>query len=209
MRYPTSRNETIADGIVHAISITIGVIGAVWLWNYPAMWQSTAMAWAVGIYIIIMVSAFVVSGTYHMTPISDRRVKLRRADHALIFLRIASSYTPLVLILNTPLSYVILAGVWGVALFGFFSKLLFWQGEGGSSMKLYFALSSAMFLLLWQMWIKMDHNAIWLILIGGAVYALGALIYSRKTMPYRYPVWHIFATTASAAFYFAIVLAIS
>ncbi|MFT5796415.1 MAG: hypothetical protein ACI84R_000461, partial [Candidatus Azotimanducaceae bacterium] len=32
MQYPTSKSETIADGIVHAISITIGVIGAIWLW---------------------------------------------------------------------------------------------------------------------------------------------------------------------------------
>lgn len=208
MRYPTSTAETITDGFIHAISISIGVIGAIWLWCYLPMWRSTEMAWGVGIYTVIMVSAFVVSGLYHMTPISQVRIKLRRADHALIFLRIASSYTPLVLIINTPFSYVILAGVWVVALFGFFKKLLFWQGEGGSSMKLYFALSSAMFLLFWQMWVKLDHAAIWLILIGGAVYAIGALIYSRKGMPYRYPVWHVFATSASVAFFFAIVIAI-
>ena len=208
MLYPTSRNEIIADGIIHAISITIGVIGAIWLWCYLPMWRSTGMAWGVGAYIAIMVSAFVISGTYHMTPISLLRIKLRRADHALIFLRIASTYTPLVLIIDTPFAYVVLTGVWIVALLGFFKKLLFWQGEGGSSMVLYFALSSAMILLIRQMWTKLDHNAIWLILIGGAVYAIGALIYSRKDMPYRYPVWHIFATSASVAFFFAIVIAI-
>ncbi|HCI06177.1 MAG TPA: hemolysin III, partial [Sulfitobacter sp.] len=79
----------------------------------------------VGVYIVIMVSAFTVSGVYHMTPISDLRLRLRRADHGLIFLRIASSYTPLVLVINTPFSYVVLAGVWIAALMGFFSKLVF------------------------------------------------------------------------------------
>lgn len=208
MQYPTSKSETIADGAIHAISIIIGMVGAVWLWCYLPMWRSTEMSWAVGTYIVIMVAAFVISGTYHMTPISVLRVKLRRADHAMIFLRIASSQTPLIMMINTPFAYTVLAGVWAIALYGFVLKLFFWQGKGGSSMKLYFAMSSSMFLLIWQMWVKLDHAALWLILIGGAVYAIGALIYSRKDMPYRYPVWHIFATTASAAFFLAIVIAI-
>jgi hemolysin III len=208
MQYPTSTSETIADGIVHAISITISLIGAVWLWCYLPMWRTTEMSVAVSAFIVIMVAAFVISGTYHMTPISDLRLKLRRADHAMIFLRIASSQTPLIMMINTPFAYTILAGVWVVAIYGFVQKVFFWQGTGGSSMKLYFAMSSAMFLLIWQMWVKLDHTALWLILGGGAIYAVGAVIYARKDMPYRYPVWHIFATTASAAFYFAIVIAI-
>lgn len=207
--YPTSKNETIADGVVHAFSISVGLICAVWMWTYPPMWQNTGMAWAVGIYLVIMVCAFIVSGVYHMTPISEARVILRRADHGSIFLRIASTYTPLVLLINTPFSYVILAGVWGVALFGFFSKLIFWQGEGGSSMKLYFALSCAMFLIFWPMWQNLNHNAVLLLLLGGAIYGVGAGIYSRKTMPFRYPVWHVFATTASVVFFLAIALIIS
>ncbi|MDB4212326.1 hemolysin III family protein [Ascidiaceihabitans sp.] len=206
--YPTSRNETIADGIVHALSISLGLYGAVWLWCYLPMWRSTEMSWAVGVYIVIMVSAFTVSGVYHMTPISDLRLRLRRADHGLIFLRIASSYTPLVLVINTPFSYVVLAGVWIAALIGFFSKLVFWKGEGGSSLALYFALSCAMFLLIWPMWQRLYHTSIWLLLGGGATYGIGAIFYSRKTMPYRYPVWHIFVTAASAAFFVAIAIAI-
>lgn len=208
MRYPTSRPETIADGIIHAISILLGIVGAIWLWCYLPMWRTIEMSWAVSAYIIVMVGAFIVSGTYHMTPISDLRVKLRRADHAMIFIRIATTQTPFVLIINTPLAYTVLAAVWVVALYGFIQKLLFWQGVGGSSIKLYTALSSAMVVLLWQMWNSMDHKAVWLILIGGAIYGVGAIIYSSKSMLYRYPVWHIFATTASVAFYIAIVIAI-
>lgn len=209
MRYPTSKSETIADGIVHLISICVGLIATLLMWQSTAMWQSTGMAWAVGIYLAILVSAFVVSGTYHMTPISPLRVALRRADHALIFIRISSSYTPLVLIINTPFAYIILAGVWAVAAFGFANKLLFWEGTGGSSIKLYSALSAAMILLLWPMWQTINHGAIWLILAGGAMYGVGAIIYSRKDMPYRYPVWHIFATSSSMVFYVAIQWAIS
>ena len=159
MQYPTSKSETIADGIIHAISIAIGLIGAVWLWCYLPMWRTTEMSWAVGVYIVLMVAAFVISGVYHMTPISDLRVKLRRADHAMIFLRIASSQTPLIMMINTPFAYTVLAGVWAIALYGFVLKLFFWQGTGGSSIKLYFTMSSSMFLLIWQMWVKLDHTA--------------------------------------------------
>ena len=209
MRYPTSTSETIADGVVHAISVTLAIGAAIWLWRFDPMWQSTGMAWAVGIFDVVMVLALVTSAAYHMTPISPLRARLRRCDHGLIFLRIASTYTPLVLVINTPFSYVVLAGVWAVAFYGTAKKLLFWNAEGTSSIALYVILSWAALLLIWPMWQHLPHNAVWLIALGGALYSIGAVIYSRKSLPYCYPVWHVFSTSASAAFFVAIVLTIS
>lgn len=209
MRYPTSNAETAADGVIHAISVSLAIFGAVWLWRYPPMWQSVAMAWAVGVFIVIMVAALVTSAVYHMTPISPLRATLRRCDHGLIFLRIASTYTPLVLIIDTSFAYVVLAGVWAVALFGTVQKLFFWQADGNSSVAMYAVLSWAAVLLIWPMWVHLPHDGIGFVALGGVLYSIGAVIYSRKTLPYRYPVWHVFATSASVAFYIAIVICIA
>ncbi|WP_390910917.1 hemolysin III family protein [Pseudosulfitobacter sp. SM2401] len=209
MRYPTSNAETAADGVVHAISVSLALFGAVWLWRYPSMWQSPAMAWAVGVFIVIMVVALVTSAVYHMTPISPLRATLRRCDHGLIFLRIASTYTPLVLIINTNFAYVVLAGVWVIALIGTVQKLFFWQADGTSSIAMYAVLSWAAVLLIWPMWVHLPHDGVGFVAVGGVLYSVGAVIYSRKTMPYRYPVWHVFATSASVAFYIAIVICIA
>jgi len=65
-----------------------------------------------------------------------------------------------------------------------------------------------MFLLIWPMWQRLDYTSIWLLLGGGATYGIGAIFYSRKNIPYRYTVWHIFVTAASAALFVAITIAI-
>lgn len=209
MRYPTTNSETIADGVVHAISVALAIGAAIWLWRFAPMWQSPSMAWAVGIFDVLMVAALSISAIYHMTPISPLRARLRRADHGMIFLRIASTYSPLVLVINTPFAYVVLAGVWLVAIIGATSKLFFWKADGKSSIGLYVVLSWAALLLIWPMWLHLPHAALAFVGVGGALYSVGAIIYSRKSLPYRYPVWHVFSTSASAAFFVAIVITIS
>jgi channel protein (hemolysin III family) len=92
-----------------------------------------------------MVGAFAISDVDHMTPILNLSVCLRRADHELVFLRTAYSYAPLVWVIKTPFSHVVLAGVWIAAHISFFSKLVFSQSEGESSLLLYFTLSRVIY----------------------------------------------------------------
>jgi len=57
---------------------------------------------------------------------------LRRVDHAAIYLKIAGTYTPLVVMIGSGFAYLVLAVVWTLALIGVLLKLFFWRTPGGS-----------------------------------------------------------------------------
>ena len=46
--------------------------------------------------------------------------------------------------------------------------------------------------------------SLWAMLAGGLFYSLGAIVYARKTLPYRYSIWHSFVMFGGASFFVAI-----
>ena len=106
---------------------------------------------ALWLYGAIMILAFTASACYHMTPFEEWRPSLRRLDHASIFLKIAGTYTPLVVLIGTGFSYVILAIVWATALFGVARKLFFWSRPGMKSTLLYLGMGWMRVTLAWPM----------------------------------------------------------
>ena len=92
-----TRRELMADAAVHIAGIAFGVAGSIAIVILAAMapldWTERA---AVAVYAAALVSMLGVSATYNMWPVGRRKWILRRADHALIYLMIAGTYTPLV-----------------------------------------------------------------------------------------------------------------
>jgi len=147
---------------------------------------------------------FGVSALYHRINWKDSTKRLlKRFDHANIFLLIAGSYTPItVLSLPEPKAVLLLSLVWGGALLGIGFRV-FWIG---APRWLYVPLYV---LLGWAavMFIVDFFNANWvtmtLILIGGALYTLGALVYGLKRpnpLPGTFGFHEIFHTFTLLAF---------
>ena len=117
--YPKyTRSERVADGSMHLIGVTGSVFGAVALlvWAVPVAtpWQVAAIT----VYAMTLIGTFAASAFYHMTPWESLRPVLRRIDHAAIYLKIAGTYTPLVVMIGSGLAYVMLAIVWALAVIG-------------------------------------------------------------------------------------------
>jgi hemolysin III len=129
--YPSyTRSERVADGSMHAIGVTGAVLGAilmlVWAAPVASPWEITAVA----TYAVTLIATFTASAFYHMTPWESLRPVLRRIDHAAIYLKIAGTYTPLVVMIGSGLAYVVLAVVWAMAIIGMTLKLVFWSTPG-------------------------------------------------------------------------------
>jgi hemolysin III len=88
--------EILADGIVHALGIGLGVLGAITL----VVWAPTSLGafalTAVLVYATALLAMFGISAAYNMWPVSPTKLLLRRFDHSPIYLMIAVTYTPLV-----------------------------------------------------------------------------------------------------------------
>lgn len=203
--YPTySKPERLADGIMHVLgvvgSITASVILIVFVQSFGTVDQQFA-AWVYG---LCMVFAFCASAAYHFTPIEGLRPTLRRLDHAGIFLKIAGTYTPLVVIIGSGFSYFILGMVWAVALFGVIWKVIYWSAPDWRSTLLYVGLGWASLALAWPLIQNIPVQASILTFFGGLIYTLGVIFYRWNSLRFSVAIWHGFVLVASACFFAAI-----
>lgn len=208
MAYPRSLAETLADGSVHVIGLTGSVIGAAILLGHVTTHAPAATVASVSVYLAVLVFAFAASAAYHLLPWDHTRPFLARVDHASIYLKIAGTYTPLVVMLGTVSGYVVLAFVWLVALGGAIAKLSFWSTEGRGSLALYLALGWASVLLIWPMWSNLSGAAMTLVAAGGLTYSAGAVFFAMREFRFQMALWHVFVVAASACFFAAIALSV-
>src|SRR4051812_38646934 len=93
MKWTYDRTEVIADGLVHALGLALGLAGVLSLLVQVSA-QAPARIMAALIYGMGLLTVLSLSATYNLWPISPTKWVLRRFDHAAIYLLIASTYTP-------------------------------------------------------------------------------------------------------------------
>lgn len=206
--YPTyARSERIADGTMHAFGVLGAITGAVILIVWSSGQATASQIAAISIYGATLIATFVASAFYHMTPWESVRPILRRFDHAAIYLKIAGTYTPLVVLIGTGFAYAVLAIVWGLAVVGMVLKLFFWRTPGRFGPALYLIMGWLSLALIWSLWPIVPVSAMVLIAIGGLLYTVGVPFYASETMKFSIAIWHGFVVAASACFFAAIAIA--
>ena len=206
--YPTyARAERIADGTMHVVGVLGAVTGAVVLIIWSSGNTTAGQIAAISVYGATLIATFVASAFYHMTPWDSIRPTLRRFDHAAIYLKIAGTYTPLVVMIGSGFAYVVLAVVWGLAVVGMVLKLFFWRTPGRFGPALYLIMGWLSLALIWSLWPIVPVSAMVLMAAGGLLYTAGVPFYASETMKFSIAIWHGFVVAASACFFAAIAIA--
>lgn len=206
--YPTyARSERIADGTMHAVGVLGAVSGAIVLIIWAAGTATAGQIAAISVYGATLIATFVASAFYHMTPWEGIRPVLRRFDHAAIYLKIAGTYTPLVVMIGSGFAYVVLAIVWTLAVIGMVLKLFFWRTPGRFGPALYLIMGWLSLALIWSLWPVVPVAAMVLIAVGGLLYTAGVPFYASETLKFSIAIWHGFVVAASACFFAAIAIA--
>lgn len=155
---------------------------------------------------------FSTSAAYHIGRWSPRTAAaLRRLDHANIYLIIAGTYTPFVLlVLDGTQRTAMLALIWGCAAAGVLFTLVWLHAPRWLSTTLYVALGWIAVLFLPDLIRGVAAVPLLLVLTGGILYSLGALVYALKR-PDPFPRWfgfheifHVLTIAAFACQYIAV-----
>jgi len=207
----TNFRETVS-GITHLIAAIFAGIGLLWL-----IWitrDNPVQMLVMLVYGISLIGVFSASARIHLshgTP--EYMLRLRRQDHAAIYLVIAGTYTPLIVMLIEGVwQWVILIAIWSMCLYGAYWKLTLLQGRESSYQ------STLMYLLVgWfavfcaPLWVgQLDATTLGLIFAGGVIYSIGAMvfIFERPNLGRHFgfhELWHIIVMLASLLHFFAIV----
>ena len=206
--YPSyTRRERIADGVMHVMGVVFALIGSVLLIVLATGRTDGATLAGLWVYGAAMIVSFVASACYHFTPWEGPRPWLRRLDHAAIYLKIAGTYTPLVVLIGSAFAYGVLALVWALAVIGVLAKLFFWARPTRWGAVLYVAMGWLSLTLLSSLWPVVPVPALVLIGSGGLIYTLGAVLFSLDGLRFQNAIWHGFVNVASGCFFAAIALA--
>ena len=126
------------------------------------------------------------SALYNTSRAPERRNRLRRFDHAAIFVMIAGTYTPfLAARLAGPWSCWLLVYVWAIAAGGVILKLIWVDRFPRLSVGLYLFLGWTIVVAIEPLLASMSRPAILLLVIGGILYSVGVLFHLWERLPYN------------------------
>ncbi len=170
---------------------------------------------AVWVYATALAVMFGASALYHRFPwrSAAARLRARRLDHATIFVFIAGSYTPFaILAFSGPTQVIVLISVWVGALLGLALELAWIESPRWISAIAYLAVGWVGVMVAPQLFPSLGVAAAVLVIVGGALYTIGALAYATA-WPNPFPatfgfheVFHVLVIAAAVTQFVAVSL---
>lgn len=197
----------LSEELINAISHGIGAGLSVVAFILCLIKSSNGLAvFSVFFYGISSFVLYLMSCLYHSFKPNNAKRIFRIFDHCSIYLLIAGTYTPLVLlILPTVVGWTIFFVVWILAIIGIVLNAIDLKKFKIVSMILYLVMGWCILFSFETLWNSMNHFGIFLLLLGGILYTIGAIIYGvGKKKKYMHSVFHIFCILASVCFFLAI-----
>jgi hemolysin III len=197
--------ERLADQWVHLIGLGCGVAGGALLVSLAAVAGGLGRTSAVLVYTLCLVTMLAASAAYNLARGAQLQRRLRRLDHAAIFLMIAGSYTPFTTQrLEGAWAFVMTIAVWAIALVAAAGKLFLSGISKRVWIPIYVLLGWMVLGAIKPLAAGVRPAALILLVIGGVIYTLGVIVYAVRTLPYRRAIWHGFVLTAACTHYAAI-----
>ena len=196
--------DILANAITHGIGAGLAIAGAAYL----IVASARGTAWQVvgcSVFAGTLVLVYLCSTLYHSLVRTRARHVFQILDHAAIYLLIAGTYTPFLLVcMRGPLGWTMFGVEWGLALAGVIFKS-FAVGR--------FEVASAL-VYLFQGWLAVVaigplvhaigwHGVAWMG-AGGIAYTLGIVFFALDRLKYFHALWHLFVLAGSVAHYFAV-----
>ncbi len=202
------------NGFTHFVGLILGIFALAWL--IASTHDTPDRMLSVIIYGVCMILLYAASTAFHLVEGSDEIVLfLCRLDHAAIYLMIAGTYTPLVYnVLSGTWRWGLLISIWMLAIVGIIYKLRYLRGNRKrASVLIYVGMGWIGLITLPQAIKLLDPPALQLIIAGGIVYTVGALIFMLQRPNLHqwfdhHALWHLFVL-AGSALHFVVVLQVA
>jgi hemolysin III len=195
--------EEIVNAVSHGLAALLSVAGLTLL--VTLAWIQTDMVKIISfsIYGASLVLLFSASTLYHALLHEKAKKVFKLLDHCAIYLLIAGTYTPLMLVtLADDIGRLMLAIIWGLALLGIAFKVKFGNKYKKLSLSTYLGLGLISLTFIHKLNAKLAYEGMILLALGGVIYGLGTIFYVRKDKKYSHAIWHVFVFLAALCHFF-------
>ncbi|MEB2301457.1 hemolysin III family protein [Lysinibacillus xylanilyticus] len=123
-------------------------------------------------------------------------------DHSSIYILIAGTYTPFLLIaIGGTLGITLLCIIWSLAILGVIFKCFFINRFEKLSLIFYIGMGWLIIFAVKPIYLFLGFHGFALLLAGGLFYTIGALFYAWRSLPYNHTIWHLFVLAGCGAMY--------
>lgn len=200
--------EELFSSISHGIGSLLSVAALVLCVVFSAIHGNVYAVVSSAIYGSTSIILYTMSTLYHSLKVNNAKRIFRIIDHSSIYLLIAGTYTPYCLVVLPPvLGWTIFGIEWFCAIFGIILNSIDIKRYKKISMVLYLVMGWMIIFSFKSLINSMNISGIYLMLAGGILYTIGAVIYGiGKKHKYVHSVFHLFVLSASILFFFSILL---
>jgi hemolysin III len=201
--------DELANSVTHGIGLALSIAGFVVLLALSvtrgSVWQIVSCA----VYGSTLVALYAASTLYHGIPVPSLKRILKILDHSAIYLLIAGTYTPFLLVnLRGGWKWPLFGIIWGLALAGILLKVWFVDHFKFLSPLVYLLMGWLGIVAFRSLLASVPRGALLWLLAGGAIYSIGVVFYASKRIPYAHTIWHIFVMAGSTCHYFAVLFSV-
>lgn len=199
--------EEVANSLTHGFGLLLSIAGFIFLVSLAAfngdVWH-IASAIVYGASLVILYGA---STVYHSVIEPERKLRMQLVDHCCIYLLIAGSYTPFMLIvLRDSIGAGILVFVWAFALFGIAMKVIFRGRFSAVGVVSYLAMGWIGVIAVQPLYLALGAAPLMLVVAGGLSYTVGVVFFGWKSIKHHHAIWHVFVLGGSILHYLAVVI---
>jgi hemolysin III len=196
--------EEIANSITHGLGLLLSIAGLCVLVTMAAIRGTAWHVVACSIYGSTLVLLYLSSTLYHAIQAPRAKNVFRVIDHSAIYLLIAGTYTPFLLItLRGPLGWTLFGLQWGMAICGILFKSLTRGGYEMASTAVYALMGWMGVLGMRTMYASLHFHGILWIVSGGLFYTLGIIFFAIDRR-YSHTIWHLFVLAGSVCHFYAV-----
>lgn len=195
----------IANSVTHGIGALLAIAGLVLLVVFAAIYGNVWHVVSFSIYGSTLVLLYLASTLYHSAQNPKVKKTLRIIDHAAIYLLIAGTYTPFMLVtLQGVRGWVMFGVIWALAVVGIFYKIFFINRLVIISTIFYLLMGWMIVFSIGDLFRALPLGGIIFLGAGGLSYTLGIIFYAGRERLLMHAIWHLFVLGGSICHFFAI-----
>lgn len=203
--YKTWREE-LWNAITHGIGFIVSIPALVLLILTGIQNGSAMQITTFSIFGASVILLFLMSTLLHSMPEKYKHF-FSILDHSSIYILIAGTYTPFLLIaIGGTLGIVLLSIIWSLAILGVAFKCFFINRFEILSLIFYIGMGWLIIFAVKPIYSYLGFNGFALLLAGGLFYTVGAIFYAWRSLPYNHMIWHLFVLAGCGSMYACVYL---
>lgn len=200
-----TKAEEIGNATTHALGVLLSLVAITLLIAFAMNQHDTLKLISSLVFGSTLLLMYVSSTLYHSFKDPKLKHLFRIVDHASIYLLIAGSYTPFMLVtLKGPWGWTMFTIVWSLAFAGVVFKIFFVHKFEILSTTIYLLMGWMSLVVVKPIYELLPLGGLECVVAGGLCYTIGVIFYVWERLKFSHLLWHLFVLAGSIFHFFAV-----